>query len=50
MKKMIKNYAFMALAAMSIAACSKDEQNEIDFNGGNEKDAKLQLIVTAPRK
>lgn len=49
MKKMIKKYAFMALAAISITACNKDEQNEIDFNGVNGKNAKLQLMVTAPK-
>lgn len=49
MKKMLKKYAFMAFAALSIAACKKDQKNDANFSGSNGKDAKLQLTVTAPK-
>ncbi|RLJ79649.1 major fimbrial subunit protein FimA [Pedobacter alluvionis] len=49
MKKFIKNYAFVAFAALSIAACKKDQKNGVNFSGSNGKDARLQLMVAAPK-
>ncbi|MBC8986319.1 Mfa1 family fimbria major subunit [Pedobacter sp. N36a] len=49
MKRILKNCAFTALAALTLAACKKDQKSEVNFKETNGKDARLQLMVSAPK-